>query len=137
MKVVSSALALEARGLEGDRVTLGRPGSKRQVTLVQEEHLAVVAALAHVPVVKAETVRRNIVVRGINLLALVKLRFALGDDVILVGTGPCAPCGKMDTAIGPGGFQAMRGHGGITAMVERGGTVRVGAVVRALGAGTA
>lgn len=133
MNVVSSALALEARGLEGDRVTLGRPGSKRQVTLVQEEHLAVIAGLAHVPLVTPETVRRNIVVRGINLLALVKLRFALGDDVVLVGTGPCAPCGKMDTAIGPGGFQAMRGHGGITATVERGGTVRVGAAVRALG----
>lgn len=133
MVVVSSARALEARGLEGDRVTLGRPGSKRQVTLVQEEHLPVIAGLAHVPVVTAETVRRNIVVRGVNLLALAKLRFALGDEVVLLGTGPCAPCGKMDEAIGPGGFQAMRGHGGITAVVERGGTLHVGAAVRALG----
>lgn len=133
MSVVSSARALEARGLDGDRVTLGRPGSKRQVTLVQEEHLAVIAGLAHVPAVTAETVRRNIVVRGINLLALSKLRFALGDEVVLVGTGPCAPCGKMDSAIGPGGFQAMRGHGGITAIVERGGRFDVGAAVRVLG----
>lgn len=133
MTVVTGARALEGRGLEGDRVVHGRAGSKRQVTLMQQEHLAVVAALAHVPEVTAETVRRNVLVRGVNLLAFVKRRFALGDEVILVGTGPCAPCGKMDVAIGPGGFHAMRGHGGITALVDRGGAIAVGARVRLLG----
>jgi MOSC domain-containing protein YiiM len=52
--------------------------------------------------------------------------------VVLVATGPCAPCGKMDEAIAAGGFQALRGHGGITARVERGGVIRLGDEVRLL-----
>ncbi len=76
--------------------------------------------------------RRNVVVAGINLLALVRLRFAVGDEVILVGTGACAPCSKMDSTIAEGAFQAMRGHGGITAKIERGGTIRVGDRVEVL-----
>ena len=55
-----------------------------------------------------------------------KLEFQVGDDVRLLGTGACAPCSKMDVTLGPGGFQAMRGHGGITAQVLRGGVIRRG-----------
>jgi MOSC domain-containing protein YiiM len=83
--------------------------------------------------VTPEAVRRNLVIDGINLVALVGLRFSIGAEVILVGTGACAPCSKMDETVAPGAFQAMRGHGGITASVERGGTLRVGDVVRSLG----
>ena len=120
-------------GLEGDVIARGRAGGKRQVTLVQAEHLPVLASLMGLHEVTPEQVRRNLVVSGINLVALVGLRFSIGDEVILVGTGACAPCSKMEETVAPGAFQAMRGHGGITARVERGGTLRVGDVVRSLG----
>ncbi len=133
MLVLPFATFIADRGVEGDRASRGRPSGKRQVTLLQEEHLPVIASLVHVDRVEPSMLRRNLVVRGVNLLALVRLRFSVGDEVIGVGTGPCAPCAKMDDALGPGGFQAMRGHGGITASVERGGSVRPGAIVRVLG----
>jgi MOSC domain-containing protein YiiM len=129
---LSVVTAVAERGLEGEVVARGRPGGKRQVTLLQAEHLPVIAAFTNRAEVTPFDLRRNLVIAGINLLALVKLRFAVGDEVVLVGTGACAPCGRMDETIGPGAFQAMRGHGGITAMVERGGTLRIGDAVRVL-----
>jgi MOSC domain-containing protein YiiM len=124
--------ALEGRGLLGDVASRGRSGN-RQVTLVQEEHFAVLASLTGALEVHPRALRRNLAVAGINLVALSKLRFAVGSEVVLLGTGPCAPCQKMDETLGPGGFQAVRGHGGITARVERGGVIRVGDQVRVLG----
>jgi MOSC domain-containing protein YiiM len=74
--------------------------------------------------------RRNLVVSGINLLALADREFLIGT-VVLRGSGRCAPCSRMEEALGTGGFNAMRGHGGITALVVRGGIVRIGDPVSA------
>lgn len=126
------ARAIAEHGLEGDVSSRGRPGGKRQVTLVQAEHLPLIASFIGLPELRPAQMRRNVAVSGINLLALVKLRFAIGDEVILLGTGACAPCSKMEELIAPGAFQAMRGHGGITATVERGGMIRIGDAVRTL-----
>ncbi|THF70725.1 MOSC domain-containing protein [Deinococcus sp. Arct2-2] len=100
------------------------PG-KRQVTLIQAEHLPVIAALAGVESVTPEEMRRNIVVSGMSVLALKDARFQLGE-VILEGTGECHPCSRMEETFGPGGYNAVRGHGGITARVVQGGVIRVG-----------
>lgn len=105
--------------------------SKRQVTLIQKEHLPAVAALLGKDEVKPEQLRRNILVSGINLLALKRGRFRIGD-VLLEGTGPCAPCSRMEHNLGPGGYNAMRGHGGITAVVVEGGEIAVGTEVVAV-----
>ena len=132
LQPLTEARVIAGLGLEGDVAANGRSGGKRQVTLIQAEHLPVIAAFTRQNPVTPEQVRRNLVISGVNLLSLVKLRFRIGHDVVLVGTGPCAPCSKMDDTIAPGGFQAMRGHGGITASVERGGILRVGDELRAL-----
>ncbi|MCG8669704.1 MAG: MOSC domain-containing protein [Pseudomonadales bacterium] len=100
------------------------PG-KRAVSLIQHEHLAVIAALACRGDLSPEMLRRNLVVSGINLLALRKSSFRIGAAV-LQGTGLCAPCSKMEAALGEGGFTAMRGHGGITASVLEEGTIEIG-----------
>lgn len=75
--------------------------------------------------VRPEQLRRNIVVSGINLLALKNQSFQLGEAV-LESTGPCHPCSRMEEALGAGGYNAMRGHGGITARVISPGNVQVG-----------
>jgi MOSC domain-containing protein YiiM len=121
--------AIEGRGLAGDLAALARVGGNRQVTLVQAEHLPVLSAFTGARV-SAGQLRRNLVVSGINLIALSKLEFQIGDEVVLRGTGACAPCSKMDETLGYGGFQAMRGHGGITAQVVHGGTIRLADSVR-------
>lgn len=111
-----------ARGLAGDRYS--KAGGKRQVTLIQAEHLEALASLLDAGRVGPDALRRNLVVRGINLLALKGKRFRVGGAV-LEYTGACHPCSKMERELGPGGYNAMRGHGGITARVVDGGTIAV------------
>lgn len=111
-------------GLEGDRFS-GRLESKRQVTLIQHEHLPAIASLVHREAISPAQLRRNLVISGINLLALKGRAFRVGTAV-LEFSGPCEPCSKMERELGPGGYNAMRGHGGITARVVKEGLVRIG-----------
>lgn len=117
--------AVEARrdaGLTGDH---SRPGANnsRQVTLIQWEHLHVISALLGKQVT-ATDLRRNIAVSGINLFSLKNRRFRLGQ-AILETTGWCQPCARLEARLGSGTFQAVRGHGGITARVLQGGIIRL------------
>lgn len=126
LTVVSSVRAEVGTGLDGDRhARSGR--SKREVTLIQAEHLPVIASLAGRPVSPGD-LRRNLMVEGINVYALRKARFRVGK-VLLEGTGLCDPCSRMEENLGPGGFNACRGHGGITARVIEAGEIALGDAV--------
>ncbi len=126
VSVLECADARPGHGLQGDHYA--NPGGERQVTLIQAEHLDAVASMLGIANVDPASVRRNIVVRGINLLALKDRHFSVGGATFAF-TGLCQPCSRMETALGPGGYNALRGHGGITASVLRGGTVRIGDAV--------
>ena len=130
MVSLDEAVLDPATGLAGDRYG-GRPGGHRQVTLIQTEHLPAIAAFLGLEAVTPNQVRRNIVVSGINLLALKGRSVQVGEAVLAV-TGECHPCSRIEEALGPGGYNAVRGHGGVTARVVAGGTVRVGDAVARL-----
>ncbi|MEO0923874.1 MAG: MOSC domain-containing protein, partial [Pseudomonadota bacterium] len=72
--------------------------------------------------------RRNIVVGGVSLIALRKREFKIGT-ALLRGTDLCAPCSRMETELGHGGYNAMRGHGGICAEVLEEGEIALGDAV--------
>lgn len=110
----------DAKGLVGDHFS-STYSDKRAVTLIQAEHLDAVANILACDIDATQT-RRNIVVSGINLYALRSSKFKIGK-VVLEGTGECHPCSRMEENFGPGGYNAMRGHGGITARVLEGGEI--------------
>lgn len=124
-----SAVLVAATGIAGDRYDTKRDGA-RQVTLISREGLAAIVSYLGRDEIPPEILRRNFVTEGINLTALKSFRFRIGS-ALLETTGECAPCSRMEAALGPGGFNAMRGHGGITARVIEGGEVCIGdAIVR-------
>jgi MOSC domain-containing protein YiiM len=126
-RCVAATRALAGIGLADDRI--GGRGeaelSTRQVTLIQHEHLPVIAQLARVACVDPVALRRNLVVSGINLAALKNARVRVGEALLEI-VGPCQPCSRMEEAIGVGGYAAMRGHGGMIARVLESGAIATG-----------
>ena len=134
-RVQPSAVALAGHGLLGDHGTLdpAQIGGPRQVTLVQAEHLPVVAALLGrgVGAVTPTRLRRNLVVSGVNLLAILHRRpharplLRFGAEVLIEVTDACEPCGWLELSVGRGAVTAMHGHGGVCGRIVEGGMLRV------------
>lgn len=129
MQPVEQVQAIGGGGLVGDRYAGG--SGKRGITLIQAEHLPVIAALSARSDLAPALLRRNVVVSGIPLIALKDRRFRIGE-VVLEGTESCDPCSRMEDALGPGGYNAMRHHGGLCARIVSGGVLRLGDAVEAL-----
>ncbi len=115
-------------GLPGDHYRSA--SGRRQVTLIGQADLDGIASFLGLASVSPLLLRRNIVTSGVNLVALKGRRLRVGDAVLEV-TGECHPCSRMEAILGPGGYNAVRAHGGVTASVVAGGAIRLGdAVVR-------
>ena len=124
LSVVELVKVKKGTGLAGDHFK-GTLSGKRQVTLIQLEHLNAISSILGVKIIDPKLTRRNIVVSGINLLSLKHQQFRIGS-AILKTTGICAPCKRMEENFGLGGYNAMRGHGGITATVIEDGEIKLG-----------
>lgn len=120
---VARVEAVAGKGLVGDRYNSG--SGKRGITLIQAEHLPAIAALSGHETVVPALLRRNVVVSGIPLVALKGRRFRIGQ-ALFEGTDECDPCSRMEAALGPGGYNAMRGHGGLCARILESGLIAVG-----------
>ena len=136
---VAHAEALAGRGLAGDRYGAGAgsfsrwPGKGRALTLVAAEALAEAEAEFGVAMMHGEH-RRNLVVAGVDLRALLGGEFRIGGATFR-GARVCAPCKYLVRVTGqPRAFEALVGRGGIRAEVVAGGQIAVGDAVEALGA---
>lgn len=123
--VVVNEVVISNDGLDGDRSRAG----KRAVTLIQQEHLAAIGSYLGRGAVSPDILRRNLVVSGINLAALKGREVQVGEAVLRI-TIICAPCSRMEEALGTGGYSAVRGHGGWCAEVLRPGRGKLGDEVR-------
>jgi MOSC domain-containing protein YiiM len=123
--VLDQVEAIEALGLAGDHRVEKTPGSARQVTLISREFIAQIAHFLGRESIDPALLRRNLVVSGINLNALRRQRFVIGD-ALFEATALCHPCARMEEALGQGGVAAMIGHGGLCARILHSGVIRVG-----------
>ena len=135
MRSVSTAEAVEGRGLLGDRYerkagTFSKPGGRGyDLTLVEAEALEELSAKG-VELAPAEA-RRNLVVRGIALDDLIGRRFRVGE-VECLGQRRCEPCSHLERLTRPGVLRGLVHRGGLRADVLSDGEIRVGDRVEAL-----
>lgn len=114
-------------GIVGDRYYAKPAHRDASVTIIAAEFLPPGADLVQT--------RRNILVTGIPVDDLVGSILTLDT-----GSGPIRlrakrranPCAWMDTAIAPGAFRALRGHGGLRCVPLDDGTLTVGPVTAEL-----
>ena len=125
---VEEAEAVAGRGLTGDRYAAGRGtfsgrGRGGELTLIEAEALEALAATGIT--VGWEQARRNVVTRGIDLNALVGLRFRIGG-VECVGRRLAEPCAHLQRLAPAGVLRGLVHRGGLRADLLGSGTIRVG-----------
>ena len=120
MVELETALAIEGRGFAD--CAHGRPGSKRQVLLVDKETLD---AMNLAPGI----IRENITTTGVNVNGLAigeRLRIGLA---LLEVTSVCTPCDLMEKTR-PGLRRELWGRRGMLCRVLEGGAIRKGDAIQ-------
>lgn len=128
MQPLQHTRAIATLGLEGDHRMTKTPDSARQVTLISEEFIQQIGHFLGGLKVRPEQLRRNLMVKNINLNALRYQTFRIGD-ALFEATALCHPCSRIEQELGDGGFAAMLGHGGLCCKVLQSGTIHLGDAV--------
>jgi MOSC domain-containing protein YiiM len=120
---VESVECVAGRGLRGDRFFDFKEDYKGQITLFSWEVFDQLRKEKKVPSLSPAVLRRNVVVAGMDLDALIGKTFGL-QGVRLEGTGECKPCYWMDQAVSPGAEEWLRGRGGLRCRILSDGVLR-------------
>jgi MOSC domain-containing protein YiiM len=125
VREVNEAHLVAGKGIEGDRYFAHREDYKGQITFFSESVARQLEATLECKPLDRSVMRRNVLIDGVDLNALVGKRFQIGD-VLLTGSEECAPCYWMDRAVKPGAHSFLKGNGGLRCRIEHGGLLRVG-----------
>lgn len=124
---VAAAKCRAGWGLEGDRFYGYRPEYKGQVTFFAWETYAAAKRQFRVPGLLPSAFRRNVVIEGVDLNALIGRRFSLGG-IEFAGTGEARPCHWMNQVVAPGAEDWLMGQGGLRTKVLTDGVLHAGPV---------
>ena len=118
---VPEAMALSAKGLEGDRSC--NENNPRQVLVMDKETLDKLG-------LEMGQIKENITTTGLDLSQVEEGQVMfIGEMVTIEIVWACLPCHKMD-AIRSGLQQLLKGRRGKLAMVINGGPIKVGDPIR-------
>ncbi|HEX8646117.1 MAG TPA: MOSC domain-containing protein [Thermoleophilaceae bacterium] len=123
---VERARAVAGRGLEGDRYFEGTGSfshwsGERDLTLIEAEAVEAID-------LEPGAARRNVVVRGIDLNALVGRRFRVGA-VECEGMELAPPCNHLAKLTDRSVLRGLAGRGGLRAAIRGDGEIAVGDAV--------
>lgn len=112
-------------GIEGDRFYGYRPDYKGQITFFSAEVFSGLCAAFDMPALSAGVLRRNVLIAGADLDALVGRTFSVAG-VKFEGTGEARPCHWMNHAVAPGAEDWLKGRGGLRARILGDGVLFLG-----------
>jgi MOSC domain-containing protein YiiM len=125
---VERVRAVAGSGLEGNRYFYdGDAPAGRALTLIAAEALEEGAAASGIELAADES-RRNVLTRGIDLNALVGVRFRVGE-VECLGVELCEPCTTLEGLTRPGVIKAYVHRAGLNADILTDGEIAVGDAV--------
>ncbi len=113
-------------GIRGDRFYDYRDNYKGQITFFAREVFEQLRAKFPQVDKDAGVLRRNVLVSGVDLNALIGKEFEL-QGVRFRGSAHCKPCYWLDTAFAPGAEAALAGNGGLRAQILTSGSLTTGA----------
>lgn len=124
LEEVQQLECVAGRGVRGDRFFDYQQDYKGQITFFASEVFWEVCKRLGVKNKTPGAARRNVVTSGIDLNTLIGRKFKL-QDIEFEGVCECKPCYWMDSAIGPGAEEALRGRGGLRAKILNDGKLRL------------
>lgn len=113
------------RGIRGDRFYDYRPDYKGQITFFSSEVYETLCRQLGVTDRDPSVLRRNAIVSGADLNALIGQEFEV-QGIRFLGTQEAAPCYWMNGAVCQGAEEALRGQGGLRAKILSSGVLRCG-----------
>ena len=127
---VASVECVAGSGLVGDRYFDFKDNYIGQITFFDE---AVYRSMLDELSVDCppETMRRNVIIDGVDLNTLIGKRFTIGD-VEFEGTKECSPCSWMNEVVAPGAEAFLKDRGGLRARILTSGNLTAGELLLTL-----
>lgn len=126
LEAVETIECVAGRGIRGDRFFDYKDDYKGQITFFSQEVFERLRTAFPLVQKTAGALRRNVVVSGANLNALIGEEFEL-QNVRFRGTAHCRPCYWLDHAFARGTEAWLKGNGGLRAQILTNGTLTIGA----------
>lgn len=111
------------RGIRGDRFFDFKENYKGQITFFAMEVLEQLRRELNLPEAQPQATRRNAFVRGADLPSLIGKQFEV-QGVGFEGVEESKPCHWMNSALGPGAEEWLKGRAGLRCRILTDGTLR-------------
>jgi MOSC domain-containing protein YiiM len=123
MDPVDRLECVAGHGIRGDRFFDYKENYKGQITFFAMEVLEALRQELNLPAAQPQATRRNAFVRGADLNALIGQEFTV-QGLRLAAIEECKPCHWMDSALGPGAEDWLKGRAGLRCRILSDGILR-------------
>jgi MOSC domain-containing protein YiiM len=121
---VDSIECVAGSGIRGDRFFDYKPDYKGQITFFSMEVFEALKKELNLPNAQPSATRRNVMVRGADLNDVIGREFEL-QGIRFLGVEESRPCYWMNSAIGPGAEEWLRGRGGLRCRILTSGLLKI------------